>query len=99
MKCPNCKQNMNPKKGIPFNQYRIDGFSCSCGEIYFDPEQAEKILLLNKLKKQKITAKLGRIKSNLILRLPKDVETALGLEQGEEVELHVENKELRVVKI
>lgn len=89
---------MTPTKGIPFNQYKIDGFTCSCGEIYFDPEQAEKILLLNKLKKLKIRAKLGRIKSNLILRLPKDIETVLGLEQGEEVELHVENEELRVIK-
>ena len=72
-------------KGMKFNEYKIDGWKCTCGEVYFDPEQAEKILLLNKLKKEAIRAKLGRIRSNLILRLPKDIENALGLENGKDV--------------
>jgi hypothetical protein len=87
---------MKFRKAIPFNSYKIDGYMCSCGEIYFDSEQAQKVLLLNKLKKEKIKAKLGKIKSNLILRVPKDIETALGFEQGNEVELTIENNELRV---
>jgi hypothetical protein len=99
MNCPKCKRKMSFKKGIPFNEHRIDGFTCTCGEVFFDPEQAERVLLLNKLKKQKITSTLGRIKSNLILRLPKDVENALGFEQGEEVELSVVDQELRVRSI
>lgn len=40
---------MKAKKAIPFNNYRIDGFTCTCGEIYFDPIQAEKVLLSNKI--------------------------------------------------
>ncbi|MFH1650114.1 MAG: AbrB/MazE/SpoVT family DNA-binding domain-containing protein [Candidatus Woesearchaeota archaeon] len=96
MKCHKCGKNMKYKKGIPFNGEYIDGFVCACGEIYFDPEQIERVLVANKLRKQKMKAKLGRNRSNLILRLPKDVEAVLGLKQGEEVELSVHDKELRV---
>ena len=35
-------------RAIVFYEYKIEGFRCSCGEIVFDPEQAQKILLLNK---------------------------------------------------
>ena len=87
---------MTFKKGIPFNKEKIDGFECKCGEIFFDPEQVQRVLILNKLKMQKMKAKLGRNRSNLILRLPKDIEAVLGFKQGEEVELSVHDKELRV---
>ena len=99
MKCNNCEKNMEYIKSLPFNESKIDGFKCkSCGQIFFDPEQAQNILLLNKLKKEKFKAKLGRVKSNLILRLPKDIEAALNFQKGEEVVLKIENKELRVAK-
>jgi len=84
-------------KAIKFNGYKIDGWKCSCGEIYFNPEQVQKVLLLNKLKKEAIRAKLGKIRSNLILRLPRDVETALDLHQGEEVLLKVEDHGLKIL--
>jgi hypothetical protein len=86
-------------KDMPFNEYSIDGYRCEpCKEVFFDPEQAQKVLLLNKLQKEQFKAKLGRIKSNLILRLPKDIETALNLQQGEEVILTVKKGELKVAK-
>ncbi len=83
-------------KELKFNEYILDGWKCSCGEIYFNPEQVHKALLLNKLKKESIRAKLGKIRSNLILRLPKDIETALNLHQGEEVVLKIEKNKLEV---
>ncbi|MBI3034049.1 AbrB/MazE/SpoVT family DNA-binding domain-containing protein [Candidatus Woesearchaeota archaeon] len=67
------------------------------GEIYYDPEQAQKVLLLNKLKKAVLKAKLGKIRSNLILRLPKDLEHALNLEKGESVLIKVENDGFRIL--
>lgn len=82
--------------GIKFNEYKIDGWKCSCGEVYYNPEQAQKVLLLNKLKKEVIRAKLGRIRSNLILRLPKDLERALNLEKGEDVLIKVENDGFKI---
>jgi len=99
MKCHKCDKKMKFVKGIKFNEYKVDGWKCSCGEIYYDPEQAQKILLLNKLKKESIRAKLGKIRSNLILRLPKDVETALNLEKGEDVLIQVEGKGMRIVPV
>ena len=97
MKCFKCGKPMKYVRGMKFNDYKIDGWKCSCGEIYYNPEQAQKILLLNKLKKKAIRAKLGKIRSNLILRLPKDVETALDLEKGEDVLIKVEGNGFRIM--
>ena len=97
MKCHKCNKLMKPAKGIKFNEFEIDGWKCACGEIYYNPEQAQRILLLNKLKKEVIRAKLGRIKSNLILRLPKNIETALNLEKGEDVLIKIEGSGLKII--
>ena len=97
MKCQNCDKKMNYVKSIDFNGFKIDGYSCTCGEVYFDPEQAQKVLLLNKLQKETIKAKLGKIRSNLILRVPKDIEIALGLEKGEEVAIKIEGKGIKIL--
>ena len=99
MRCHKCNKPMKYVKGMKFNEYIIDGWKCSCGEIFYNPEQAQKILLLNKLKKAAIRAKLGKIRSNLILRLPKDVETALDLEKGEDVLITVEDKGMKIVPV
>jgi len=96
MKCQKCGKGMKCVKGLRFNEFGIDGWKCDCGEIYYEPEQAQRILLLNKLRKGAIRAKLGRIRSNLILRLPRDVEQALSLEKGKEVLIRVEDHELRI---
>jgi hypothetical protein len=87
---------MEPRE-LSFNSQKIDGWKCACGEAYFEPEQAQRILLRNKLKKEAIRAKLGRIRSNLILRLPKDVETALSLRQGKDVIIRLDGDELRII--
>jgi hypothetical protein len=83
---------------MSFNEHLLDGWKCPCGEAYFDPDQAQRILLLNRLKSQTIKAKLGKIRSNLILRLPKEIGTALGFRNGEEVCLTVKGNELKVAK-
>ena len=78
-------------KGMKFNEYEIDGWKCSCGEIYYVPEQAQKILLLNKLKKMNYNLKLSEVRSNLILRIPKEVSTVLGLKKGDELNLKLKD--------
>ena len=97
MKCNKCGKVMKYHKTMKFNEYSIDGWKCSCGEIYYDPEQAQKVLLLNKLKKEVMKAKLVKIRSNLILRLPKDLEHALNLEKGESVIIKIEDNGFRIV--
>lgn len=96
MKCHKCKKNMKYSKDLNFNEYKIAGWTCSCGERYYDSEQAQRILLLNKLRKETIKAKLGRIRSNLILRLPKDIETVLNLEKGVNVRIKIEDDGFKV---
>ena len=97
MKCNKDGKTMKFIKGMKFNEFSIDGWKCSCGEIYYNPEQAQKVLLLNKLKKEVLKAKLGRIRSNLILRLPKDLEHAFNLQKGENVLIKVENNGFRIL--
>ncbi len=64
---------MKYRNGMKFNNYLLDGWICSCGEVYYNPEQAQRILLLNKLKKKGFKLKLNVVKSNQIIRLPKQV--------------------------
>jgi len=92
MKCVCGKTAIDTK--LNFLGHRVDGWKCSCGEVYYHPAQAERILLLNKLKKAKFEVKLTQSRSNLILRIPKKVQEAMGLERGEELVLKVpsENK-------
>jgi hypothetical protein len=88
---------MKPTKNMNFNGHKIDGWKCSCGEIYYESAQAQRILLLNKLKNELIKAKLGRIKSNLILRMPKEIESALNLQEGEIVTIKLEKDYIKII--
>lgn len=91
MKCV-CGKIAKYKKHMKFNGYDIDGWECkSCGEAYYNPEKAEKILLINKLKKHRFYLKLSKVKSNLILRIPKEVSEALNLRKGESIEFGLRN--------
>ena len=91
MKCV-CGKIAEYKQHMKFNGYGIDGWECkACGEVYYNPEKAERILLLNKLKKHKFHLKLSQVKSNLILRIPKEVSEALNLKKSQEVEFGLKN--------
>ena len=91
MKCI-CGKTAKYVKHLKFNSYDIDGWKCdSCGEIYYEPEKAERILLLNKLKKHKYSLKLSQVKSNLVLRIPKEVSDLLNLRKGGEVEFSLKD--------
>lgn len=96
MKCF-CGKIADYKQSLKFNGYDIDGWKCRCGEVYYNPEKAEKILLLNKLQKMKYHLKLSKVKSNLILRIPKEVGEALDLQSGDRVELGLKNTKEIVV--
>ena len=76
------------KKHLKLNGYDLDGWVCnSCSEQYYNPIKAERILLLGKLKKMRFHLKLSKVKSNLIIRIPKEIGDALDLRKGEKVEL------------
>jgi hypothetical protein len=97
MKCI-CGKIAKYVKHLKFNNYDIDGWKCdSCGEVYYSPEKAEKILLLNKLKKHRYNLKLSQVKSNLVLRIPKEVSEALSLRKGGEVEFSLKDSDNIVI--
>jgi AbrB family looped-hinge helix DNA binding protein len=95
MKCVKCGKTARPAK-LRFQGQPIDGWKCKCGESYFDPAQAQRILLLNKIKKEAFRVKVGKVRSNLIVRIPKKIAEALGLESGEEVTLKVDGQEITI---
>ncbi len=98
MKCM-CGKIAQYVKHLKFNGHDIDGWRCdSCEEEYYNPEKAEKILLLNKLKKHKYHLKLSQVKSNLILRIPKEVGEALNLRKGGEVEFSLKDSNEIVIQ-
>ena len=76
LECAICGKVAKETK-LRFQGFEIDGWHCrSCGEDYFDPEQAQKILLLNKIMKKKYEVTIGQVRSNLILRIPKELAEA-----------------------
>ena len=93
-----CGKWAKPAKELNFNKALIDGWKCKCGEEYYNPDQAEKVLLLNKLKKQNFELKLNLVKSNLILRIPKVVSGALGLKNGDTLNLSIDGKNIKLNK-
>ena len=91
MKCV-CGKIAEYNKQMKFNGFDIDGWECkNCGETYYNPEKAERILLINKLTKHKFHLKLSKVKSNLILRIPKEVSEALNLKKSQEVEFSLKD--------
>ncbi len=99
MKCQ-CGSIAEYSKDLKFNNFMIDGWACkACGEKYYNPERAEKILLVNKLKKAKYELKLSQVKSNLIMRIPKEVGQALNLTKGATVELTVKSSQEMVLHL
>ena len=96
MDCVVCGKIAKEAK-LRFQGIEIDGWKCSCGEEYFDPEQAERILLLNKILSKKYKSKLGQIRSNLIVRIPTELAEALNLRKGEKILIKAdESKKLHI---
>ncbi len=87
MECSTCGKSAH-EANLKFQGFEIKGWHCnSCGEDYFNPEQAQKILLLNKIMKKKYEVTVGQMRSNLIIRIPTELAEALGLHKGEKVKI------------
>ena len=95
LKCAKCGK-VAVEASLRFQGHAIAGWKCACGEEYFDPVEAERLLLLNKLAHTEFHVKLGQIKSNLILRIPKEAQKALGLQKGEKITLKVHDRKIEL---
>ncbi len=90
LKCGICGKIAKEAK-LRFQGYDINGWRCSCGEEYFDPDESQKILSLNKVLNTGYKVKVGQIRSNLIIRIPTELAKALGLEKGETVRIKADS--------
>jgi hypothetical protein len=78
-------------------EFNIDGFKMrgsecsSCGETYFNPEDANQALIYNKIKNEVLTGKVAKSGNSIVVRLPKRLVEALNLTAGETVTISFEN--------
>lgn len=74
--------------------FKVRGWRCpKCGMEYLHPEDSEKIYLLNKLKNQEITVKIGIIGRAEFIRIPRDVVEVMNLKKGEEISIKLKSPE------
>lgn len=89
--CHNCNIKMNKKKmiieGMPIRTWECK----KCKETVLHPEDAQKMLVFNKLK-QGIPIKIGKLGEALMMRLPKEVTQFYHIEKGEDVILKAEGE-------
>ncbi len=72
---------------------KVRGWECpQCKETVLHPEDAQRMLLLNKLKKG-ITVKIGKLGESLIVRFPKEITEFYDIKKGEDVTLKAEDSD------
>ncbi len=100
-KCHVCGSVMKKEKvkvRLRDQSIEVDGVRCAkCGEVLLNPEQAQKLLALNKLYAG-IEAKVGTLGKSLIVRLPADVREFLKLGKGDKLVFTTDGKKLVVEK-
>jgi len=77
--------------------HEINCWKCSCGEKYYNPLLTEKLRLLNQLKNKKFEMKVGKIRSNLIIRIPKEIGDLLGMKEGDTIGLTAKPDKIELI--
>ena len=78
------------KKKFVFGGVEVRGWECEkCGESDIHGKDAQKVLVLNKLKKG-IPVKVGELGESLIIRFPKELAEYYNIEKGESLVLKAE---------
>ncbi|HLC77344.1 MAG TPA: hypothetical protein VJH04_04030 [archaeon] len=86
-----CGGRMKREK-MPMEGLEVRAWKCvKCKEIVLHPEDAQKMLVLNKMK-HGIPVKIGELGESLIIRFPKEVAEFYKISKGGEVILKAENK-------
>jgi hypothetical protein len=79
------------KNTILVEGIQIRSWKCNkCKEIILHPDDAQKMLIFNKIKKG-IPVKVGSLGESLIIRFPKEVANFYKITKGGEVTLKAEN--------
>jgi len=90
-KCTKCGIVMKKRKMV-IEGFEARSWQCRrCKEIILHSEDAQKMLVFNKIKKG-IPIKVGSLGESLIIRFPKEVAEFYKITKGEEIILKAENK-------
>ncbi|MEE8400748.1 MAG: AbrB/MazE/SpoVT family DNA-binding domain-containing protein [Candidatus Hydrothermarchaeaceae archaeon] len=90
LKCT-CGKWARPKKTL-IDGHRVRGWTCSaCGEYYINPNDAQLLLTINKLKMERLSAKMTKIGNSVGIRLPKELIDLIGFKQGQRFKITIEN--------
>ena len=72
--------------------FKVRCWECiKCKETLLHPEDAQKMLVFNKLRRG-LSVKIGKLGSSLIIRFPKEVIDFYNVSKGEKITLKVGNK-------
>lgn len=89
-KCTNCNSLMK-KKNLTIEGINVRGWECiKCKDAVLHPDDAQKMLLVNKLKRG-LSVKIGELGKSLIVRIPKEVANLYNLSKGEQITMKAEN--------
>lgn len=82
-----CGKLAAPIRNMNLSGYAVRGWECSCGEKYINPADANYVLTLQKLEKEKLEGKITRTGNSYALRLPKKLVDSMGYEIGDVLEI------------
>ena len=89
-KCTKCSYLMK-KKNFTIEGMNVRGWECvKCKDAVIHPEDAQKMLLFNKLKRG-FSVKIGELGKSLIVRIPKEVANLYKLSKGENITMKAES--------
>lgn len=98
MKCL-CGAIAKPAK-VRVEGYMVRAWKCSkCKEEYLDSGDAEFILLMKKMQRKAVTAKIGVLGDSFIVRIPKEIAEALKLTRGKIAVLKLSNPNSLIVSV
>lgn len=89
-KCTKCNSHMG-KKEFVVEGAKVRGWECpKCREAALHPDDAQRMLLLNKLKRG-LPVKIGELGKSLVVRIPKEMAQLYKLSKGEHLTIKAES--------
>ena len=89
-KCTKCYSLMK-KKNLVVEGVNVRGWECTkCKDTVLHPQDAQRMLLLSKLKKG-LSVKIGELGNSLVVRIPKEIAEHYKLFKGEQITVKAES--------
>ena len=89
-KCTKCNSSMR-KKNLVVEGTNVRGWECvKCKDTVLHPEDAQRMLLVSKLKRG-LSVKVGELGKSLVVRIPKDIAKLYNLSKGEQITMKAES--------